>query len=49
MLGYSKSFPPQLIGFWSSGTGCAGPFGAGYYLALKAMKLPELYVRFKYH
>ena len=35
MLGYLKNFPSHLVGAWSSGTGCAGVFGAGIYLALK--------------
>lgn len=47
MLGYSKSFPSQLVGFWSSGTGFAGPFASGYYLGLTALKIPEIYVKLK--
>jgi hypothetical protein len=44
MLGYNKSFPSQLIGFWGSGTGCAGPFASGLFILLTAAKIPDLYV-----
>jgi hypothetical protein len=44
MLGYSKNFPSQMVGFWSSGTGLAGPFGAGVYIGLVALKVPKIYV-----
>ena len=33
-LGYSKNFPPALVGAFGSGTGMAGPFGSGLYLVL---------------
>lgn len=44
MLGYSKSFSSTLIGMWSSGTGLAGIFGSGFFLALSALKLSEFWV-----
>lgn len=39
MLGYNKAFPSQLIGFWGSGTGFAGPFASGLFILLTAAKI----------
>jgi hypothetical protein len=44
LLGFAKGFPPQLVGAISSGTGMAGPFGSGVYLALVAIGMKDLYV-----
>jgi hypothetical protein len=44
LLGFAKGFPPQLVGAISSGTGMAGPFGSGVYIALVAIGMKDLYV-----
>lgn len=41
--GYLKVFPSKLVGGWSSGTGCAGPFGSGLVLVFKAIGF-DLYI-----
>lgn len=39
VLGYLKEFPSEMVGFFSSGTGFAGIFGAGYIILTKAIGL----------
>ena len=41
MLGFLKEFPGDLIGYFSSGTGFAGIFGAGSLLIFKAIGLKD--------
>ena len=35
ILGYLKTFPPEIVGGWSAGTGLAGVFGSALYLGLQ--------------
>lgn len=44
MLGYNKAFPSEIVGFWGSGTGFAGPFASFLFLGLTALKLDLIYV-----
>lgn len=37
LLGYLKKFDPELVGFWSSGTGWAGVLGSTLYIAMVAL------------
>ena len=48
-LGYARAFPPTLVGGFGSGTGMAGPFGSGVYLALVALGTKDIYVFAPYH
>ena len=34
MLGYTKVFPPKLIGAFGTGIGISGPLSSGLYLSL---------------
>lgn len=40
VIGFMKAVPSENIGGWSSGTGFAGIFGAGFYLFFKSFKVP---------
>lgn len=39
ILGYLKSFPSNLVGGWSSGTGLAGIAGSLIFIALNSLKV----------
>ena len=45
MLGFSKNFSSNMVGYWSSGTGMAGLFGSGVYISLTALSVPKFYVK----
>ena len=44
MLGYTKIFPPKLIGAFGTGIGISGPLASGFYLALIYASVPTLVV-----
>jgi MFS family permease len=39
-LGFCKGFPSTVVGYFGSGTGFAGVFGAGSLLILSSLKVP---------
>lgn len=39
-----KAFPSEVVSGWSSGTGCAGPFGTLVFLGLKAANVKFLII-----
>lgn len=45
-IGFLKGFDPEVISGWSSGTGFAGVFGAGYNLLLRFLSLSDFIVSY---
>ncbi len=38
---YTKEFPSEVVSGWSSGTGMAGVFGAGFYIFTTSINFPD--------
>ena len=39
VLGYLKVFPAILISAWSTGIGCSGVYGSGFYLLMQTLNV----------